>query len=68
MMSSCTECPWVKTNPHSLKWRAYSRKIMGDKPHACHMKTKDVWGRKSGVTQECMCIGSKLHLEKNEQR
>jgi len=32
---------------------------MGDKPHACHMKTKDVWGRKSEITDKNVCIGSK---------
>ena len=67
-MSSCRECPWTKTNPHSLKWREYSKKVMGDKPHACHMKTKDVWGRKSKVQENCVCVGSTVYLKENEQR
>jgi len=66
MMSSCTECPWTKTNQHSLKWREYSKKVMGDKPHACHMKTKDVWGRKEGINSSCACIGSINHLKKEK--
>lgn len=67
-MSNCRECPWTKTNPHSLKWREYSKKVMGDKPHACHMKTKDVWGRKSKVQESCVCVGSTVYLKENEQR
>lgn len=67
-MSTCKECPWAKTNPHSLKWREYSKKVMGDKPHACHMKTKDVWGRKSEVQERCVCVGSTVYLKENEQR
>jgi hypothetical protein len=55
-MTKCKECPWAKSNPHSLKWREYSKKIMGDKPHACHMKTKDVWGKKTDIS-EIFCQG-----------
>jgi hypothetical protein len=39
---------------------------MGDKPHACHMKTKDVWGRKGGINSSCACIGSINHLKKEK--
>ena len=67
-MSNCRECPWTKTNPHSLKWREYSKKVMGDKPHACHMKTKAVWGRKSEVQESFVCVGSTVYLKENEQR
>ena len=65
-MSNCTECPWTKSNPHSLKWREYSKKVMGDKPHACHMKSKDVWGRKEGISSLCACVGSINHLKKEK--
>lgn len=66
MMSNCTECPWTKSNPHSLKWREYSKKVMGGKPHSCHMKTKDVWGRKEEISSLCACIGSINHLRKEK--
>jgi hypothetical protein len=63
---SCKECPWTKNNPHSLKWREYSKKVMVDKPHACHMKTKDVWGKKEGISSSCACVGSINHLRKEK--
>jgi hypothetical protein len=66
-MSNCKECPWPKSNPHSLKWREYSKKVMGNNPHACHMKTRDVWGKKSQIQKGCVCVGSSVFLEKNEQ-
>jgi len=56
---SCKECPWKNQTPHSIKWREYAQKMVGDKPHACHMKTKDVWGRKSEITEGKVCTGSK---------
>jgi hypothetical protein len=61
-MSGCKECPWKRSNPHSLKWRKYSKKmqevgITGELGHACHMKTSDVWGVKSAVTKETRCQG-----------
>ncbi len=65
-MYNCTECPWVKSNHHSLKWREYSKKVMGDKPHACHMKTKDVWGRKEKIISSCACAGSIDNLKKEK--
>jgi hypothetical protein len=55
----CNECPWKNQNPHSIKWREYAQKVLGDNPHACHMKTNDVWGRKSEISEEKVCIGSK---------
>jgi hypothetical protein len=39
---------------------------MGDKPHACHMKTKDVWGRKERISYSCACVGSINHLKKEK--
>jgi hypothetical protein len=39
---------------------------MGDNPHACHMKTKDVWGRKEGINSSCACIGSINHIKKEK--
>ena len=65
-MDNCTECPWVKSNHHSLKWREYSKKVMGNKPHACHMKTKDVWGRKEKIISSCACVGSINNLKKEK--
>jgi hypothetical protein len=55
----CKECPWKNQNSHSIKWREYAQKVLGDKPHSCHMKTKDVWGKKNGITEETVCIGAK---------
>lgn len=66
-MNNCKECPWTKSNPHSLKWREYSKKVMGNNPHSCHMKTRDVWGKKSQIQKGCVCVGSSVFLEKNEQ-
>jgi hypothetical protein len=39
---------------------------MGDKPHACHMKTKDVWGKKERISYSCACVGSVNHLKKEK--
>jgi len=59
----CKECPWDKENPHSKSWPLYVDKIEGikkirDKKHACHMVTKDIWGYKSDIDENNVCIGS----------
>ena len=58
----CSECPWVKTNPHSLKWREYAktmseRGLTKDMTHACHKKSRDVWGIKEKITEVTLCQG-----------
>jgi hypothetical protein len=56
MRRNCKECPWKNDNPHSLKFREYSEKM--NKKHACHMIEKDVWGLKTNIDQNNICIGT----------
>jgi hypothetical protein len=63
----CTECPWVNTNPHSLKFRQYAEKVKSVsiiENHSCHMINKDVWGSKTEINEKNVCIGSKLYSKK----
>jgi hypothetical protein len=39
-----------------LKFREYSKKI--NEKHACHMIEKDVWGLKTNIDQNNICIGA----------
>jgi hypothetical protein len=63
-MKNCKECPWINSNPHSLKWREYSKKVMDDRPHACHMKTSDVWGKKSDISG-FLCSGKSIKFKQS---
>ena len=56
MRKNCKECPWKNENSHSLKFREYSKKIT--EKHACHMIEKDVWGLKTNIDQNNICIGA----------
>ncbi len=54
----CKECPWTRSDGHSLKFRGYAEKMeeIGSKGHACHMLTSDVWN----PTDKNQCAGRKL--------
>lgn len=56
----CRECPWVKNNNYSLKFRDILEKMKysgkADK-HACHMITTDIWGLKSNIDNNNVCVG-----------
>lgn len=59
---TCKECPWKRSNPHSLKWRKWAARmfetgVISEVGHACHMKSKDPWGAKSGVNIKTRCSG-----------
>ena len=57
----CKECPWTKDNPHSVKFRDYSEKMesIGKiENHSCHMINKDVWGYKTEIDNNNVCVGS----------
>jgi hypothetical protein len=53
--NSCKECPWVNNNPNSLKFKEFSER--SNRKHACHMIEKDVWGLKTEITKDNVCIG-----------
>lgn len=60
----CKECPFIRDNPHSLKFRQYVdkvRSVSGKENHSCHMINKDVWGLKTEIDEKNVCIGSKLY-------
>jgi hypothetical protein len=58
----CSECPWVNSGSHSIKFRGYVEKMAekGYKSHACHMQTKDLWGYRSSINEKNECVGRKL--------
>lgn len=63
----CKECPWVNTNQHSVNFRKYAKKMQNIgkvENHKCHMISSDVWGYKSDVNLENVCIGSKNFMHK----
>jgi len=65
----CKECPWTKENAHSKKFPSYVKSIekigkIKDKKHGCHMITKDIWGYKSEINDENVCVGAKLNTKK----
>ncbi len=63
----CKECPFIRDNPHSLKFRQYTEKVRsvsGKENHSCHMINKDVWGSKNEINERNVCIGSKLYSKK----
>jgi hypothetical protein len=64
----CKECPWTNENKHNLKFQSWSERMseMG-KNQACHMETKDVWGRNTEISEHNECIGRKL-MHENEIR
>jgi hypothetical protein len=59
----CKSCPWTNKNPHSESWKKYVDKMTSvgkiNKKHSCHMITSDVWGLKSEINEENVCVGSK---------
>lgn len=59
----CKECPWKNKDKHSLNFRGYVEKMnsigkIENNKHACHMITNDVWGLKSEINQNNVCVGS----------
>jgi hypothetical protein len=63
----CKECPFIRENPHSLKFRQYVEKVRsvsGKENHSCHMINKDVWGSKTEINEINVCVGSKLYSKK----
>jgi len=63
----CRECPWSNSNKHSLKFRTYVDKMISIgkiQNHKCHMISNDVWGYKSEINNENVCIGSKKFRNK----
>lgn len=56
----CKECPWKVENQHNLKFRKYVDKMksIGKNNHACHMINNDIWGGKSEINTNNICIGS----------
>lgn len=62
----CKECPWIRKDGHSLKFRGYVEKMeeRGYEAHACHMQTKDIWGVESKVNEKNECAGRKLCSKK----
>jgi len=61
MRKACKECPWSKenSNSHNLKFRKGSDKMksIGKENHACHMINSDIWGYKSEINSDNVCIG-----------
>lgn len=60
MRKSCKECPWKGTNSHSIKFRTYVEKMekIGRNKHKCHMISSDVWGYKTPVNENNICVGN----------
>ena len=59
MRKTCKECPWQNSNAHSIKFREWSKKL--NKKHSCHMIEKDVWGLKTNITENNICIGQQIN-------
>lgn len=68
---NCKECPWIKNNNHSVKFRKWSEKMreMGRiQEHGCHMKTSDVWGINKKIDKTNLCVGHKQYIDnKNKE-
>ena len=63
----CKECPWIRKDGHSLKFRGYVEKMeeRGYEAHACHMQTKDIWGIQYPIDSKNECAGRKLCSKKS---
>jgi hypothetical protein len=65
MKKPCKECPWMNDNPHSTKFREWSGRFG---KHSCHMESSDVWGLKTNITENNICIGYKLNKENERNK
>ena len=58
----CKECPWREenSNRHNLNFRTYVDKMksIGKNDHAWHLINRDIWGGKSEINSNNVCIGS----------
>lgn len=56
----CKSCPWTNENQHNLKFRKGSNKFinLGKPNHKCHVLDSDIWGSKSNIDKNNICIGS----------
>jgi len=56
----CKSCPWTNDNNHNQKFRKGMEKFtdLGKPNHKCHSIDGDIWGLKTPVDKNNICIGS----------